>query len=375
VRRAGRPPAAGPPRRSSALKTRAALFRSPGEPLEVREIDLEEPGPGDVLVRIAATGVCGSDLHVVRGEWARPVPMVLGHEGAGVVEAVGEDVDGLGPGDRVVLSWAPGCGACAACARGRTYACEPLRAGIANGTLADGTTGLSLGGETVYRMTSIGAMADRMVVPAAAALPLPAGLSLDQAALIGCAALTGVGAVLNRARVEAGSSVLVVGAGGVGQFCIQAARVVGAARIAAADPVEARRAQALRLGATEAVEPEDVEGGFDYAVDAVGGEEAFRLALRAVRAGGTVVAVGMAPAGVVYGLPPGELTNEEKTVTGSLYGSEDPATMLPRVLELVRSGELDLEHALGPAFPLERAQEAVEASLAGVPGRVLVLPG
>jgi S-(hydroxymethyl)glutathione dehydrogenase/alcohol dehydrogenase len=356
------------------VRTRAALFRAPGIPLEVREIDVEEPGPKDVLVQVAATGICGSDLHIVRGEWTRPTPMVLGHEGAGIVEAVGVDVAGLGPGDPVVLSWAPSCGECPECRRGRRVACAPLRAGIAAGTLPDGTTRLSVGGERVYRMTAIGALAERIVVPAAAALPLPADVSLEQAALVGCAALTGVGAVVNRARVEPGASVLVVGAGGVGLFCVQGARLAGALRIVAVDPVEARREQALHLGATEAVGPDDVEKGFDYAFDAVGGTVTFQLAVRSIRGGGTVVAVGMAPAGATYPLAPAELTNEEKTITGSLYGSEDPAVALPELLEHVRSGRLDLEHMIGPRFGLDQADEAVQASLAGVAGRVLVVP-
>jgi S-(hydroxymethyl)glutathione dehydrogenase/alcohol dehydrogenase len=356
------------------VKTRAALFRAPGVPFEVREIDVEEPGPNDVLVRVAATGICGSDLHIVRGEWTRPTPIVLGHEGAGVVEAVGADVAGVAPGDRVVLSWAPSCGECAECRRDRRVACAPLRAGIAAGTLPDGTTRLSLGGRPVYRMTAIGALAELVVVPATAALPLPADVPLEQAALVGCAALTGVGAVLQRARVEPGASVLVVGAGGVGIFCVQGARLAGASRVVAVDPVEARREQARRLGATEAVGPEDVEAGFDYAFDAVGGAPTFELAVRSIRGGGTAVAVGMAPAGATYALAPGELTNEEKTITGSLYGSEDPAVALPAVLEHVRAGRLDLEHMVGPRFRLDDAEQAVQASLAGVPGRVLVMP-
>jgi S-(hydroxymethyl)glutathione dehydrogenase/alcohol dehydrogenase len=235
-------------------------------------------------------------------------------------------------------------------------------------------------GAPVYRMTAIGALAERIVVPAKAALPIPDDVSLEQAALIGCAALTGLGAVLSRARVEPGSTVLVVGAGGVGQFCIQGARIAGATALVAVDPVEARRRRALELGATSAVAPEQafaaVEAiaadGVDYAFDAVGGRETLALALRAARGGGVVVAVGMAPAGVTIELDPAELTNEEKTLTGSLYGSADPAVALPAVIGYVRAGMLDLERALGPSFPLSRANDAIEASLAGAPGRVLV---
>ena len=335
---------------------------------------MEEPGPDGVLVRLAAVGVCGSDLHLVRGEWRRPTPMVLGHEGSGVVEAVGSRVSAVAPGDRVVLSWAPSCGECGPCRAGRPVACAPLRAGVAAGTLADGTTGLSADGATVYRMTTIGALAERMVLPAKAVLPIPGDLPLEEAALIGCAALTGVGAVLSRAKVEPGASVLVVGAGGVGQFVVQGARVAGAARIVAADPLEGRRAQALRVGATEAVAPDEVAGEFDYAFDAVGEPATFDLALRSARGGGTVVAVGMAAAGARYDLDPFQLTNEEKWVTGSLYGSEDPAAALPRILELVRAGRLDLRATLGPTFPLDRVNDAIAASLAGSPGRVLVMP-
>jgi S-(hydroxymethyl)glutathione dehydrogenase/alcohol dehydrogenase len=357
------------------VKTRAALFHGPGRPLEIRDVELEEPGSDDVLVRMTATGICGSDLHVVRGEWTRPTPMVLGHEGAGVVEAVGDGVQGIEPGDRVVLSWAPSCGECGPCRHGRPAACAPLRSGIAAGTLPDGTTRLSLDGSPVYRMTAIGALTERLVVPARAALPLPDGVQLEEAALLGCAALTGVGAVLNRAGVQEGDAVLVVGAGGVGQFVVQGARIAGAAEIVVVDPLEARRAQARRLGATAALAPEDADGEYDVAFDAVGGPETFALALRLTRGGGTVVAVGMAPAGARLEIDPGQLTNEEKVLTGSLYGSEDPAVALPALLEHVSTGRLELASLLGPSFPLEQADEAVRASLSGVPGRVLVMMG
>ena len=186
------------------MKTRAGLFRAVGEPLEVVELDLAEPGPDDVVVRMAAVGICGTDLHQVKGEWQRPTPMVLGHEGAGVVEHVGDAVDvGAASGDEVVLSWAPSCGQCADCARGRPAACVPLHRAIGNGTLVDGTTGMSLGGETVYRGTATGAWAEHVVVTSKVALPTGGAVPLRDAALLGCAALTGVGAVLFAARARA----------------------------------------------------------------------------------------------------------------------------------------------------------------------------
>ena len=350
--------------------------------LEVRELDVDEPLEGEVVVRMGAVGVCGTDLHSYKGEWNRPTPIVLGHEGAGVVEAVGDGANGLHTGDRVVLSWAPACGSCGACRRGRPAACVPLSSAIGRGTLLDGRTGLSLEGETIFRGTATGALAERVVVAAGAAMPLGDDVPLEQAALLGCAALTGVGAVLNAARPEPGFTALVIGAGGVGQFVVQGARIAGAAEILVVDPVEGRRDQALALGATRACAPDDVREaikeldpeGVDYAFDAVGAPATTKLALRWTRGGGTAVVVGLPAAGEQLELDPLDFTNREKTLTGTIYGSEDPAVALPRLLDLVRAGELELASLVGPSFPLEHADDAFRASLAGEPGRVLVIP-
>ncbi|HVM68580.1 MAG TPA: zinc-binding dehydrogenase [Gaiellaceae bacterium] len=364
------------------MRTRAAVLFEPGRPLEVRELDVEEPRADEVVVRMGAVGICGTDLHSYVGEWDRPTPLVLGHEGAGVVEAVGDAVTGVGPGDRVVLSWAPACGTCGACLRGRPAACAPLSGAIGRGTLLDGRTGLSLGGATVYRGTATGALAERVVVAEAAALPLGDDVPLEQAALLGCAALTGVGAVLNAGRPEPGFRALVLGAGGVGQFVVQGARIAGAAAILAVDPVAARREQALRLGATHACAPEELReavreldpDGVDVAFDAVGAPETTALCLRWTRAGGTTVVVGLAATGARLSLDPLDFTNREKTLTGTIYGSEDPAVALPRLLDLVRDGELALAPLVGPSFSLDDADAAFRASLDGAPGRVLVTP-
>lgn len=363
------------------MKTRAAVMHEPGL-LVVEELELEEPREGEVLVRMGAVGVCGTDLHSYKGEWQRPTPIVLGHEGAGVVEAVGSEAAGLREGDRVVLSWAPACGECGACRRGRPAACGPLSTAIGRGTLLDGHTGISLNGEIVYRGTATGALAERVVVAAEAALPLGDDLPFDQAALLGCAALTGVGAVLNAARPEPGFSALVIGAGGIGQFIVQGARIAGAEAIVVVDPVEGRREQALRLGATHVCPPADVREavraldpeGVDFAFDAVGSPETTSLALRWTRGGGTAVVVGLPAAGAKLTLDPLDFTNREKTLTGTIYGSEDPAVALPRLLDLARTGELELAGLVGPSFPLDQADDAFGASLAGSPGRVLVTP-
>ena len=220
------------------------------------------------------------------------------------------------------------------------------------------------------------------MVAAGAAMPFGDDVPVEEAALLGCAALTGVGAVLNAARPEPGFTALVIGAGGVGQFVVQGARIAGATEILVVDPVEARREQALGLGATRACAPDDLREaigeldreGVDYAFDAVGAPATTKLALRWTRGGGTAVVVGLPAGGEKLELDPFEFSNREKTLTGTIYGSEDPAVSLPRMLDLVRSGELELASLVGPSFPLDRADDAFRASLAGEPGRVLVAP-
>jgi S-(hydroxymethyl)glutathione dehydrogenase/alcohol dehydrogenase len=364
------------------MKTRAALFHAVGRPLEIVEIDLDEPRPQEVVVRMVAVGICGTDLHQVKGEFRRPTPIVLGHEGAGVVEEVGEAVTRVRPGDEVVLSWAPSCGECAGCRRARPATCRALNAAIPNGTLPDGTTGMSYRGETVYRGTATGCLAERVVVSEQVALPLGEPVPLDHAALLGCAVLTGVGAVQYAAQVTAGASVLVIGAGGVGQFVVHGARIAGAGAIVACDPVASRLDAARAAGATHVCHPDDLRellraelpDGVDYGFDAVGDPTTTVTALRSTRDGGTAVIVGLPAQGLRLDLDPFELIRKEKRLTGTLYGSEDPAVSLPAMLEHVRAGRLDLAASLGPSFPLDRADEAVQASLAGEPGRVLVRP-
>jgi S-(hydroxymethyl)glutathione dehydrogenase/alcohol dehydrogenase len=364
------------------VKSRAAVFHGPGLPLEVREVDLEGPGPTDVLVRMAAVGICGTDLHSIRGEWERPTPSVLGHEGAGVVEAVGDAVTALQPGDEVVLSWAPSCGECADCRRGRPAACINLHRAIGSGTLVDGTTGMTIDGETLYRGTATGALQERLVVTERVALPLRDTVPLEEAALLGCAAMTGVGAVLFAAKTQPGESVLIVGAGGVGQFCVQGARIAGAETIVVVDPLGARLELARELGATHTTEPDGLKGlikrvlpdGADRAFDVVGNPETAALALRFTRSGGTCVIVGIPATGERLDLDFGEFNRREKFLTGTMYGSEDPAVALPILLDHARAGRLRLRELLGPTFPLEQVNEAFDASLAGSRGRVLVLP-
>jgi S-(hydroxymethyl)glutathione dehydrogenase/alcohol dehydrogenase len=367
---------------TTAMRTQAAVFHAIGEPLTIEEIELAELGPHDVVVRMEAVGICGTDLHQVKGEWTRPTPMVLGHEGAGVVETVGTEVQKVAPGDEVVLSWASSCGSCADCARGRPAACLQLHRAIANGTRVDGTTGLSLRGKTVYRGTATGCLAERVVVSEHAALRTRGSVALSEAALLGCAALTGVGAALFAARVQPDASVLVVGAGGVGQFVVQGARIAGARTIVSVDPIQGRREQAGRVGATHTTTPDALSdllaelapGGVEYAFDAVGDPATSALALHATRSGGTAMIVGLPATGLRLDLDPAEFIRREKWLTGTMYGSEDPAIALPILLEYVAEGLLDLASLVGPTYPLDAVNEAIRGSIAGSPGRVLVAP-
>jgi Zn-dependent alcohol dehydrogenase len=362
------------------MRTRAAIHHGPGQPFEVAEVELDDPGPDEVVVRMVAVGICGTDLHSVKGEWKRPTPMVLGHEGSGVIESVGSEVDPGRIGEEVVLAWAPSCGACADCRRGRPAACPQLHRAIGGGTLLDGTTGMTLRGETLYRGTATGALIERLVVNQRLALATGGDIPLQHAALLGCAALTGVGSLLFAARPAPRAVVLVIGAGGVGQFCIQGARLADASLVICADPIEARRARALEMGAAHAVDPAELAElmravapeGADVALDVVGTAETTAVALRWTRSGGTAVIVGLPAAGARLDLDFADFNRREKWLTGTMYGSEDPAVALPILLEHVRAGRLELASMVGPVYPLSQVNEAFDASMAGSPGRVLI---
>jgi S-(hydroxymethyl)glutathione dehydrogenase/alcohol dehydrogenase len=364
------------------MKTRAALFHGTEQPLTLGPVDIAEPEGDGVLIAMTAAGICGSDLHVIKGEWARPTPMVLGHEGAGHVEAVGDQVSSLKVGDPVIVSWAPSCQECGSCRRGRPAACSKLRAAIGAGTLIDGTTGLRQDGTTVYRMTTVGAFANHVLVPERAAIRIPHGVPLEHAALLGCAALTGVGAVENAARVEAAASAVVIGAGAVGQFIVQGLRIAGATEILAVDPTPRRREQALELGATAAIDPSELPElltsraeGYDYAFDAVGGATTVRAAFDALRNGGVGVLVGMGPPGQKLDLDPLDLVTQEKTLTGSIYGSGEPKAMTEHLLAYLTDGRLQLGSMIGERFPLDEINDAVDSALRGEGGRALVMTG
>lgn len=352
---------------SAGVPARAAVAPERGAPLRIEEVRVRDPGPGEVRVRIAACGICASDLHVWRTGEGIGFPAVLGHEASGVVEATGPGVTSLAPGAPVVLAWIPRCGRCRACRAGRTHLCAAMRTNADDGSL-------SLGGQALGRYMGVSGLCERVVVGERAAIPVPEGLPLRSVCSIGCGVVTGFGAVVLTGGAQAGESVAVFGCGGVGLSAVQGARIAGAARIFAVDPNPARLALARRLGATDLVSPADgdpvaaihalTEGGVDLAVEAVGTGAAARQAFDALAPGGRAVVVGLSRYSEEIRVPMISLLLD-KSLHGSIHGSADPARDFPKLFELARQGALRLEEIAGPDHPLEAANEAFEALASG----------
>jgi S-(hydroxymethyl)glutathione dehydrogenase/alcohol dehydrogenase len=371
--------AAGGARRS----VRAAVFGGASQGVEVTEVELGEPRTGEVEVEIAAAGVCGSDLHVVRGEWDVPMPVVLGHEGAGVVTALGPDVSGLEVGDHVVLSWVPQCGRCRQCQQGRPWQCELGATVVApGGVLHDGTSRWHHGDGPLHHYLGVSSFAERVVVPESGAVRIRRDAPLDVVAIVGCAVATGVGAVRNTARVPAGATVAVIGTGGVGLSCVQGARLAGAARIVACDVQRDKLEVAARLGATDTIDASEgdlvsalratVPEGLDYVFDAIGKIETTEQAIAALGLGGAAVIVGLPPTGMTARFDPLALAEANQRILGSNYGSVDPQRDIPELVDLYMEGELDLESLISGRRPLEEAALALDDLAAGRTLRTLL---
>jgi S-(hydroxymethyl)glutathione dehydrogenase/alcohol dehydrogenase len=361
---------------------RAAVLYEYGEPLAVEEIELDPPREGEVLVRMAASGVCRSDLHTIEGVHPWALPVVMGHEGAGVVEEVGPGVGHVRPGDHVILSWLPYCGHCRFCSAGRPNLCEDLDWSIA-GTMMDGTTRLHKDGERIHHYNT-SSFAERSVVPAQTAIPVDASLPLVELALMGCAVMTGVGAVLNTARVRPGESVVVVGCGGVGLSAVQGAALAGATPIVAVDSVGAKLDLARELGASHGVGgaggdaagavAEILPRGADHVFEAIGQPETIGLALRLTGRGGQTVLVGLPPPEAGIPFDPLNTIFEERTIRGSWYGGCRPGVDFPLLLELYRAGRLRLDPLISTCA-LEDVNDAFAAMEAGEVARsVIVFP-
>lgn len=365
------------------MKIKAAVFYQPGQPFTVEELDLAPPQAGEVLVKVAATGVCHSDWHLMTGATQHATPVVPGHEGAGVITAVGPGVTRLKAGDHVALNWAPSCGECFYCLRDRPSLCSTYVGPLWAGTMMDGTTRLSKNGEPVYSFSALACFAEYTVVPQECCVVLPKAVPLTIAALIGCAVTTGVGAVLNTAEVEPGSSVVVYGAGGVGLSVIMAAHLAGAAQIIAIDKSEAKGDIAKAFGTTHFLMPGPdtvpaikhlTEGrGADYVFEAIGIPAVQEQCLEAVRSGGTIVFVGISPMGSSTNLPGAIIARQEKTITGSYYGSANTARDFPLYANLYLKGKLDLDRLVSKTYPLEQINEAYADMLSGDIARGVII--
>jgi len=374
------------------MRTRAAVLteRVPNGPytaakaLEVIEVDLEGPGPGEVLVQIEAAGLCHSDLSVVNGDRPRPLPMVLGHEAAGRVVEVGTAVDDLVPGQRVVCVFVPRCGTCEMCTTGRPALCPAAARSNQAGELPGG--GLrwrALDGTPIHHHLGVSGFAEHVVVDRRSLIPVPDDIPPQTAALFGCAVMTGAGAVLNTAGVRPGESVVIYGLGGVGLAALLGAVVAGAWPIIAVDPVAEKRELALELGAAHAVHPDDAPdeirrltgSGADHTIEAVGSVHALKAAWDATRPGGNTVVVGLAHPDHQLEIPAALIVGQGRRLLGAYLGDSVPERDIPRFVSLWRAGRFPVERLQSASVPLSRINEALDELAAGTAIRQMILPG
>lgn len=349
---------------------KAAVLYEANTPLKIEELELGEPGPGQVMVELMASGVCHSDWHVIKGDWGKhPLPSVLGHEGAGIVDSVGPDVSNLKRGQHVILSWKPSCGLCEMCQKGWPNLCSQSPKVDSKPTLKGTDT-------EIDQMAGLGTFGNYTVVPEVTAVPIDEDIPFPQAALVGCGVTTGVGAAINTAQVQPGSTVAVFGCGGVGLNCIQGAAIAGATMIIAVDLLENKLELGREFGATHTVnasQDDPVERikemtggeGVHYAFEAIGLEEApFVQSVRCTRSRGVTVWVGHAPMDTAVTLDARDLV-AEKTVIGSMYGTARPHIEFTRILGLYKAGKLKLDELISRTFPLEQVNTAFEVLAKG----------
>ena len=363
------------------MKINAAILWETNAPLVVEEAELESPRAGEVLVEVRAAGVCHSDLHPARGDWPMRTPLVLGHEGAGIVREVGAGVERVRAGERVVFCWAPPCGVCPPCLEGRAVLCDRLERTTYRNRLPGGGTRLRARGKDVAHYNGTACFADYTVIAEEGAIPVPDDVPFEALATLGCAVVTGVGAVLNAARVEAGARVVVIGAGGVGLNVVQGAVLAGCEKIIAVDTHRAPLELARAFGATDTLETtsetlveqvrELTDGrGAHYVFDTVGTPATVEQGLRFARKGGTVVVTGLSRTDALAAFPLFPFVMQEKLLVGSVYGSGQPLRDVPRLIELYREGKLKLTELVTRNYPLADVNDALDAlaSAAGARG-------
>ncbi len=347
---------------------KAAILWELNKPLDIRDdVTLTDLGPGEVHIKLVASGVCHSDVSAQNGTIPSGTPCVLGHEGAGIVLEVGDAVTDVKPGDHAIIAFTPACRKCRACLRGQSNLCETM---ISMAT----SPHFVVDGKTISGFCGCGTFAEEMIVPENAVIPVDEEIPLDIASLIGCGVTTGVGAAINTAQIKPGSSVAVIGCGGVGISAVQGARIAGAAEIVAVDTLDAKLDMAKKFGATHAVTPDALEGikneitageGFDYALECVGHPQTIRQAYDVTRRGGTAVIVGVGRIEQQVQFSAFELFYAEKNLKGSMYGSANVRVDFPRLLRLWKYGKLDLEGMISRRMPLEDVNEAFRAMQAG----------
>lgn len=365
------------------MKAKAAILHEVGQRLDLREVEVLPPLAGEVLIRMAAGGVCHSDLHVMTGHLPAPLPAILGHEGSGIVAEVGAGVTTVKPGDHVIPLWRLSCGECEYCTGGRPALCPQGTEIRMTGRLSDGTSRFRLDGKEIKHFAGVSSFAEYSVVPEKAVLKIPEDLPLPKAALLGCAVITGVGAAINAARVRPGSSVAVFGTGGVGLNVVQGAAMAGAEKIIAVDLLESKLDYARKFGATHTVNASTGDPvaqirtltggrGVDYAFEVIGFPTTMRQAYDALAKRGMAVIVGITPTSAEVSVPSLSLVYEERTLAGSLYGSARPKVDIPKLIDLYRAGKLKLDELLTRTYPFEQINEAYRALERGEVARSVV---
>ena len=355
---------------------RAVVFSGATEPLRIEDVQLEGPKSGEVRVQISAAGVCRSDLHSRVGDWPRRVPLVMGHEGSGIVTEVGSDVTSVAPGDHVVLSWQPACGKCRRCVAGRPQQCELVAEVVAPlGVLYDGTSRMSLRGQPLFHYSGVSSFAEEAILPESGVIRVPAEVPLSSAALLGCCVTTGVGAVLWTARVDPGATVVVIGCGAVGLNAVQGAVLAAAAQIIAVDPAAEKLTLASAFGATRTVLAQSSEavsavrdytaGGADFVFDCIGLPETVSDAIKMLGVGGCGVLVGLPAVGEGAEFSPYTLVESEQRIIGSYYGSSRPKVDFPFLAELYIRGRLRIDELITSHRPLAEAEAALDDLRAG----------
>jgi Zn-dependent alcohol dehydrogenase len=362
---------------------KAAVLRHAGSDLSIEDLAIADPQAQEVLVRIAATGICHSDLSVVRGKVKVELPLVPGHEASGVVERIGSGVSKVKPGDRVILSWAPNCGDCFYCERACPTLCTVYGAAAGAGALWDGTSRLGARGD-VHHYSCVSSFAEFAVVPEAGCVALPDHVPFAVGALVGCAVTTGYGAVVNDAAVHAGDSVAVLGIGGVGINALQAASVAGAATVIAIDIDPARADTARTFGASHFIDARTPDAaqqvraltggrGVDHSIECSGNAAAVRLAYEATRPAGNIVVVGIAPQGIEFAFPATGFPGSKKRIIGSIYGGGVPEDDIASIFALYGTGKLALDAQIGARITLPQVNDALRAMERGIPGRSIIL--